>query len=285
MTRILLEQRKWSESVFVTLTYSDECLPRISESVASLEPLHLQKFLKRLRSAISPARFKYYAVGEYGREGERAECWNPHYHIALFGFPNCERGNSDLAPNRACECAACRMVRDRWAMGRVHLGELNDKSAAYIAGYIVEKLRGEVRDDYSGRREEFARMSLRSPIGADALHDVAISVRSAGLDRDGDAPAALRVGKRILPIGRTMRRRLRVQLGREANAPEVTIAEYREELRPLWEAASVAAEKFRAEGLYGVMRRALFRKYLIEVDDQRVRQLRARIKLFERGRK
>lgn len=52
-----------------------------------------------------------------------------------------------------------------------------------------------------------------------------------------DVPQALRHGKKILPLGRYLVRRLRTRIGREANAP-ISIQEAREaELQPLREIA------------------------------------------------
>jgi len=82
--RILLELEKHEFNTFLTLTYDDVHLP----GDQSLQPKHLTDFFKRLRKKVEyPIR--YYAVGEYGEETER-----PHYHIALFGHPNCKYGRT-----------------------------------------------------------------------------------------------------------------------------------------------------------------------------------------------
>lgn len=77
--RLLLEQLKHGDSCFLTLTYDEKHLPE----GGSLVPKHAQDFLKRLRSKTN-LKLRYYLVGEYGEDTER-----PHYHVALFGYPNC----------------------------------------------------------------------------------------------------------------------------------------------------------------------------------------------------
>ena len=89
--RILLELEKHEFNTFLTLTYDDVHLP----ADQSLKTEHLTNFFKRLRYKVDyPIR--YYAVGEYGEETER-----PHYHVALFGHPNCQYGRTRSKIGRA----------------------------------------------------------------------------------------------------------------------------------------------------------------------------------------
>ena len=76
----------FSPSLFVTLTYNDRHLP--DDGLLCRE--HLQKFMKRLRSALVRSGWtsnddvkslKWIYAGEYGKKGR------PHYHCILFGFP------------------------------------------------------------------------------------------------------------------------------------------------------------------------------------------------------
>lgn len=64
-----------SSAFFLTLTYNDEHLPPGGQ----LCKRDLQLFLKRLRKRNSGIR--YFAVGEYGTEGNR-----PHYHAVIFNL-------------------------------------------------------------------------------------------------------------------------------------------------------------------------------------------------------
>lgn len=61
-------------------------------------------------------------------------------------------------------------------------------------------------------------------------------IRNLDLDlTQADVPSALRHGNKILPLGRYLRRKLRVMLGKDSNAPPETLAVIKEELRKLQE--------------------------------------------------
>lgn len=225
--RILLEAKDHQHCTFVTLTYDDEHLPGLQ----SLEPRHLQLFLKSLRFAIEPDKIRYYAVGEYGDQSER-----PHYHIALFGLPNCARGRTVPRLNRVC-CENCNRVGEHWTYGYTYLGELNESTAAYIAGYVTKKLTNADDIRLHGRHPEFARMSNRPGIGALYMDEVASTLMEHGLDGSEDVPAALRHGSKLYPLGRYLRRRLRTRIGRDEKAPQSVLDKAEAELRPLREIA------------------------------------------------
>lgn len=211
--RLMLEAGCHVDSTFVTLTYSDDYLP----SGSTLVKEHVQKWLKRLREQVAPARLRYYAVGEYGDRGGR-----PHYHAALFGFPSCSHGQT-LNPGRADDCCEwCNIVFRSWGMGSIKLGTLEVSSAQYICGYVTKKLTNAnddvVRSYLGSRSPEFAIMSNRPGIGCLAMDDVA----SVLLKYDPeciDVPVGLSHGRRRLPLGRYLRRQLRKRIGRDEKAP------------------------------------------------------------------
>lgn len=78
------------------------------------------------------------------------------------------------------------------------------------------------KDDRLGdRHPEFARMSLRPGLGANYLHDLASVLMEFDLvDTQGDVPSSLRHGKRLMPLGRYLRRKLRTYIGMEEKAPQ-----------------------------------------------------------------
>lgn len=234
--RIMLESLQHDQNSFVTLTYEDAGLPVTRDGVPSLRKEDAKEWLKRLRRRYEPARLRFYLVGEYGDQS-----WRPHYHAVLFGFPSCSYGMT--RPRARC-CVSCDLVRDTWAHGNIFLGQLTIQSAAYVAGYVTKKLTdaGDVR--LAGRAPEFATMSLKPGIGGDAMWDVASTLLAFGLDEAGDVPAGLRHGGKILPLGRYLRRRLRTFVGKEANAPDETLAGIKEELRPVREVAFEASRSF-----------------------------------------
>lgn len=186
-----------TSAYFVTLTYSDEWLP----AGATVVPRDMQLFLKRLRGAVAPVRIRYYGVGEYGDRKFR-----PHYHLALFGLPAVPVGKH-LPPCACCLCSS-------WSQGLVHVGEVTMESAAYIASYTVKKMTRVTDPRLGGRHPEFARMSLRPGIGHGAMRffKEALVDKNTGeiLLRDNDVPSVARVLGRLWPVGRYLRRVLRM---------------------------------------------------------------------------
>lgn len=231
--RISLEALQHPENAFLTLTYSDDCLP----SDYSLNPKHFSGFMKRLRKRVSPRLVRYVGVGEYGDQTER-----PHYHAIIFNHPTCLRGVSQVSRRTGRCCSVCDLYTSAWAQGHVHCGQVSLDSISYVCGYVVKKMTRSDDSRLNGRHPEFARMSNRPGIGASAMDD--LSSLLLGLDLEDtieDVPYTLRHGRREYPLGRYLRRRLRERIGREANAPASVIQKMEAEVRPLREAALLSA--------------------------------------------
>lgn len=205
--------------------------------MGSLEPKHLQEFLKKLRSAIAPKRLRYFAVGEYGEKTHRA-----HYHLILFGYPVCSRGRTYRRPGYSqplwerC-CPSCNLVGKTWGKGDIDQGIVEDASARYVAGYVQKKMT-HASDPrlMPGRHPEFARMSLKPGIGREFMHEVA----STFLQYDADAidvPSTLDHGGKSWPLGQYLRRELRKMVGRDVKTPPEALAIIDEEMRELRETA------------------------------------------------
>ena len=274
--RILLETHLKADNTFCTLTYRDEDLPRSGSGQSTLEPKHLQDWLKRLRSTWktfcdrshlsgSNSTLRYYDVEEYVDETFR-----PHYHAALFGFPTCHRLLVRSAGGQ-CSCPSCSMVRTTWGHGIIHLGTLEPASARYLAGYIEKKMTRTDDPRLGDRHPEFSRMSLRPGIGADMMHEYASSLLQFDLvdAAQGDVPSSLRHGSRTLPLGRYLTRRLRTLVGKEANAPQETISARAEEMRPLFEASRRSNEN------------PSFKRNLVEANTAKAMSQAARTKIHK----
>lgn len=226
--RLMLEAALHGDKTFVTLTYDNDHLP----AGESLVPADLRNFLKRARKAFEPRRLRFFAAGEYGDTTQR-----PHYHLALFGYPNCSYGQSRYSRSYRDCCPACDLLRDTWGMGSVFLGELSDSSASYVAGYVLKKMTAKDDGRLLGRHPEFARMSNRPGIGADMMHEVASTLMSLDLDEtQPDVPSALRHGTRTMALGRYLHRKLRTYVGKSPDSPEAVAAEQKAELQRLQEA-------------------------------------------------
>lgn len=249
----MLEASLWESNSYVTLSYEDPHLSYRGD-LPSLDPGHLQLFLKRLRNqSDTPVRF--YAVGEYGDRS-----WRPHYHLALFNFHTCLRGRTQRRPYktrpewRDC-CPQCRLVGNVWGKGDVDLGTLEPTSAQYVAGYVTKKMTTPADERLLGRYPEFARMSLRPGVGFGILGPLAGTLAQYGLHNMlPDVPATLRHGKKEMPLGRYLRRKLRIELGRDERCPDEILAALQAEMHPLLQAATEATShptmaKYRKEVL------------------------------------
>lgn len=243
--RLMIEALVHPSASFVTLTYEE--VP----DGGSLVPKDLQLWLKRFREVRGPCR--YYAVGEYGDQTER-----PHYHLALFGHDR--------------ECT--EDVSRTWGKGHVYVGTLTFHSAQYIAGYVTKKLTK--RDDprLGGRYPEFARMSLRPGIGAYGAVDIAKALQSkAGWDeieRFGDVPASLLVGRKSWPLGRYIRMKIRDAMEWEENGqPEAAAIKQNAEMLALY--ADYLAN---AESPLGI------RDMINRRDSQKILNMETRQKIF-----
>lgn len=162
--RCVHEAQLHRANCFVTLTYRPDALP----PGGSLRYRDFQLFMKRLRKRLGvPVRF--FVCGEYGEALSR-----PHYHACLFGveFPD-RRPVSYLGRPGSYRSA---LLDHLWGHGHCHIGELNVRSAAYAARYVLKKVTGRAAPEHYrvvdrdgcvvDRAPEFARMSLRPGIGA-----------------------------------------------------------------------------------------------------------------------
>lgn len=237
----MLESTQHAHNSFVTLTYSDETVPRSG----NVDPSELSGFIKRLRKAAG-YKIRFYGCGEYGSRTRR-----PHYHAAIFGYPSCERGRTDQMHDGKC-CDNCNTVLDAWKKGRIDVAPLEQGTASYVAGYVTKKYGGENTPE--GKTRPFSRMSNRPGIGLDAMHELASSLLKHDLEKELiDVPITLRHGKHEWPLGPYLRRNLRTFIGREKNAPPEILALQAAELHDLrqaaWDTATPVAQKVLEESL------------------------------------
>jgi len=180
--RLTHELRFHELSSFITLTYSEEHLPKSG----SLDVKVFQDFMKRFRKAIYPRKIRFFHAGEYGEKRGR-----PHYHAIIFGESfSCGRCSVSM-PLKCSLCGAYGFEKsprgdvtwlspalDRlWGFGLARVGAVTFESAAYVARYCTKKITGpNARDHYERICEvtgevfqlkpEYATMSRRPGIGA-----------------------------------------------------------------------------------------------------------------------
>lgn len=149
--RMLHETTQHNDSIFITLTYSDECIPENE----SLRKDHAVKFIKRLRFHVNKncpgRRIRYFLCGEYGDKTQR-----PHYHAIIFGLGLNSLDKSFVIDSWPyCEWTTIRIKKS--------FGLAEGKSIQYVAGYIQKKLSGELADEVyrdTGRENVFRLLSL-----------------------------------------------------------------------------------------------------------------------------
>ncbi len=180
--RMLLEELSHVKTSFATLTYNDENLP----SDGNLEPLELQKFLKKLRRRYEPTKIRYFGVGEYGDLS-----WRPHYHLALFGVDYLDQ----------------TIVEETWSKGFTYLGDLTKESARYMSNYVTKGMTNCNVSALDGRIPEFARMSLKPGLGVPTIEKIAEKIKEHG-ECDGRVVSALFRGRKSMPLGKYLEDKL-----------------------------------------------------------------------------
>lgn len=160
----LTQEHKFSKSsMFVTLTYDEKHYP------GELQKRDVQLFMKRLRKLDGTNSIRYYLVGEYGTQRDRA-----HYHILLF--------NGTEAHVRAAWVDSRQKP-----IGIVHIGKVTQASIAYCTKYIVQP-----PGESDGRAKPFALMSRAYGIGGRYLSDNMVQWH-----RDNDALYCVDYGTKV----------------------------------------------------------------------------------------
>lgn len=132
--RIKKELERSFNPLFVTLTYNDENLPRISSGEPTLLKRDVQLFLKNLRFQNEKignlSSLRYYLCGEYGKKFKR-----PHYHIILFN------------------CPSVNLIHGAWGRGHTLSLPLLNGGIGYVLKYMSKsstpKKKGEKQPEFS----------------------------------------------------------------------------------------------------------------------------------------
>lgn len=192
VARLQLELLTAPFSCFVTLTYAGEEGP----ARQWLQKEHAQLWIKRLREFVQPRRIRYFLVGEYGEENQRA-----HYHAILYGV----------------HLAESAVIEKSWPFGHVLVGTAEQASLSYVCGYVTKKMTKKDHRDLGGRPPEFALMSKKPGIGKDAVRNLAAAYRTeagqAAMKRDGYVSRTVRIGPKVFPLGRYLTGHLAEQMG------------------------------------------------------------------------
>lgn len=146
--RLANELKQASTAKFITLTYSDNQIPRNPDTgMTTFSKPDLQLFMKRLRkrvAKVSGIPLRFYTVAEYG-----SHTFRPHYHSIMFNIP----------------LQVIAELPKIWDKGHVHVGDVTDASINYVTKYVINRM----STDLEGRDPPFSIMSTRPGIGANYL--------------------------------------------------------------------------------------------------------------------
>ena len=136
--RCMHETSLHEQNSFITLTYDDKHLP----SDGSVNVVHFQNFMKKLRTELWPLKIRFFHCGEYGEEKRR-----PHYHAIIFGYDFPDRTFRKKLPSGEIDYDS-EQLKKIWKKGRVSVGNVTMQSCAYVARYIMKKVNGDDAEDH-----------------------------------------------------------------------------------------------------------------------------------------
>lgn len=123
------EARYFDRKSFLTLTFNDEHLPESPEAARR----EINLFQKRFRKHYG-AGHRFFGAMELGERNKRI-----HAHLLVYGEDF--RADAFPVPGGSYEHALWSnpVLQRLWPFGFSSVGELNEKTAAYVAGYVCAK--------------------------------------------------------------------------------------------------------------------------------------------------
>lgn len=123
----------------------------------------IQIFISKLRSLLRSSKYgnpkiSYFGCGEYGKKLN-----NPHYHILLFGFDFPDKKLWKVS-SAGSSLFRCSFLEEVWPYGFSTIGDVDFRSAAYVARYALKKVSKsenpyQYYKHYAGRVPEFTCMT------------------------------------------------------------------------------------------------------------------------------
>lgn len=282
--RIMMEARLHEKTLWTTITYNDDFLPKSyfdpntgqvfegdTKGFSTLHPEDVELFLKRVRKKLPPRSFRFFLCGEYGEDNIR-----PHYHLCVFGH------GEEILPllQRSWTCPVTK--KPYGLIDRISHGPITWQNARYTAKYNLKKLTRKDDKRLEGRFPEFTRSSKGLGMGfvkrfADALRN---SSGYAHILATGDIPRQVRTDGRTWPLDRYLREKILeelgiknalLQYGQEKFQKEMSALSLRAELNPKFKTA-------------GQITPYVLEKQYIEENRQRVLNTEKRAQLFMKGK-
>ena len=142
--RLMHEADLYLTSLFVTLTYDKENVPRDY----GLHHRDWQLFMKKLRFHFKPLKIRFFMCGEYGSKGSR-----PHFHAILFGLdlddmvvwktrtrkPAVYDNGILVKPAQKYSYYTSETVSKIWGKGQVLIGYAGRETMNYVSGYMLKE--------------------------------------------------------------------------------------------------------------------------------------------------
>lgn len=168
--RCLHESELYEDNCFITLTYDPKHLPPNS----SLIYIDFQNFMKYLRRDYGDG-IRFFMCGEYGYdETQFNKIGRPHFHACIFNHDFTDK--TLWKTINGVKIYTSEQLAKLWPKGFSTVGDVNFKSAAYVARYVMEKINDDRAEDHYQRlcletgdyvpiEPEFTNMSRRPGIG------------------------------------------------------------------------------------------------------------------------
>lgn len=163
--RCVKEAKYHDSNCFLTITYSDEFLPK-----RGLNKKHIQDFLKRLRRRLeyhnlidNEVGLRYFLCGEYGGQTYRA-----HYHAIIFGYKPVDLVDFGFDNDTKQRVYISPWLSSIWGKGNVIVGtNVTFETCAYVARYVMKKLENKEKNDvfYKTFSKDFILSSRNPAIG------------------------------------------------------------------------------------------------------------------------
>lgn len=143
--RCVHEASLYENNCFLTLTFNPASLNERSSLIKS----DFQNFMKRFRAKrtgmqevhydddpdANPFPIRFFHCGEYGDKKHR-----PHHHACIFNFDFADK--RFFKKDRGVTLYTSKLLSSLWTDGFSTIGEVNFKSAAYLARYVLKKVNG-----------------------------------------------------------------------------------------------------------------------------------------------
>jgi len=172
-TRLMHESKFHLVSSFLTLTLDPEHYPPDGSLDKKLPRYFMRRLRKHYKALYPELKIRYFAVGEYGDQTQRA-----HYHMILFGVAFLEDRRPHSTNKQGDQLFTSPTLDKLWGKGRCLIGNVSAQSCGYVAQYAFKKVNGNRAEahyqavntqtgEIITRQKEFAGMSNHPGIGFD----------------------------------------------------------------------------------------------------------------------